>query len=204
MLSLPKRLRGFLHRDPALAGRVLRIFLAEVERALRRQCPDAGAKARAGAVVFPHRFGASLNAHYHFHACVLEGLYEAEGEGVRFHEVAERSEEAILQVQERMRRRVLKAFVRWGLLAADARDEMLGWRHGGGFSLDAAVRIAADDRDGRERLLRYCARPPLAAGHLQWVDARHEQLRYRLPKPMADGCAELILPALELLERLSA
>jgi hypothetical protein len=153
VLSLPKRLRGFLHRDPALAGRVLRIFLEEVERALRRQCPDAGAKARAGAVVFPHRFGSSLNANYHFHACVIDGLYEAEGEGVRFHEVAELSEEAILQVQEWMRRRVLKAFVRWGLLEADA---------------------------------------------------RHEQLRYHLPKPMADGGAELILPALELLERLSA
>jgi hypothetical protein len=94
--------------------------------------------------------------------------------------------------------------VRWGLLEADARDEMLGWQHGGGFSLDASVGIAADDRDGLERLLRYCARPPLAAGHLQWVDARHEQLRYQLPKPMADGSAELILPALELLERLSA
>jgi hypothetical protein len=63
VLSLPKRLRGFLHRDPALAGRVLRIFLEEVERALRGQCLGAGAKARTGAVVFPHRFGASLNAH---------------------------------------------------------------------------------------------------------------------------------------------
>jgi len=204
VLSLPKRLRGFLHRDPALAGRVLRIFLEEVERALRRQCPDAGAKARTGAVLFPHRFGSSLNANYHFHACVIEGLYEAEGEDVRFHAVAELSEAAILQVQEQVRRRVLKAFVRWGLLEADARDEMLGWQHGGGFSLDASVRIAADDRDGLERLLRYCARPPLAAGHLQWVDARHEQLCYQLPKPMADGTAELILPALELLERLSA
>ncbi len=83
VLSLPKRVRGFLHRYPALAGNVLRIFLEEVERALRRQCPGAGAKARTGAVLFPHRFGASLNAHYHFHACVIEGLYEAEGEGVR-------------------------------------------------------------------------------------------------------------------------
>jgi hypothetical protein len=72
------------------------------------------------------------------------------------------------------------------------------------FSLDAAVRIAADDRDGRERLLRSCARPPLAAGHLQWVDARHEQLRYHPPKPLANGSTELILPALELLGRLSA
>ena len=197
VLSLPKRLRGFLQRDPKLAGRVLRIFLEEVERALRRQCPDAGNWARTGAVVFLHRFGSSLNANDHFHACVIEGLYEAEDEGVRFHAVAELSEAAILPVQEQVRRRVLKAFVRWGLLEADARDEMLGWQHGGGFSLDASVRIAAEDRDGLERLLRYCARPPLAAGHLQWVDARHEQLRYQVPKPMADG-------SVELLERLSA
>jgi len=54
----------------------------------------------------------------------------------------------------------LQAFVRWGLLEADARDEMAQWHHGGGFSLDARVRIAADDRRGPERLLRYCARPP--------------------------------------------
>jgi len=194
VLSLPKRLRGFLHRDPALAGKVLRIFLEEVERELRRQCPGAGAKARTGAVVFPHRFGSSLNANYHFHACVIEGLYEAEGEGVRFHPAGQLSEAAIAQVQQRVRRRVLKAFVRWGLLEAEARDEMLGWQHGGGFSLDASVHIEADDRDGLERLLRYCARPPLAAGHLQWVDARHEQLRYHLPKPMADGTAATSFP----------
>jgi hypothetical protein len=203
VLSLPKRLRGFLHRDPPLAGKVLRIFLEEVERALRRRYPGAGAKARTGEVVFPHRFGASLNAHYHFHACVIDGLYEAGGEDVRFHKIAELRDAAIVQVQARVRRRVLKAFVRWGL-EADARDEMLGWQHGGGFSLDASVRIEADDREGLERLLRYCARPPLAAGHLQWVDARHEQLRYHLPKPLADGTAELVVPALELLERLSA
>jgi hypothetical protein len=40
--------------------------------------------------------------------------------------------------------------------------------------------------------------------HLQWVDARHEQLHCHLPKPLADGTAELMLPARELLERLSA
>jgi len=28
-----------------------------------------------------------------------------------------------------------------------------------GFSLDAAVRVGAQDRAGLERLLRYCARP---------------------------------------------
>jgi hypothetical protein len=47
---------------------MLRILLEEVERELRCRCPSAGAKARTGVVVFPHGFGASLKAHYHFHA----------------------------------------------------------------------------------------------------------------------------------------
>jgi len=36
---------------------------------------------------------------------------------------------------------------------------MLSWRHGGGFSLDGSVRLAAWDRGGLEGLARYCARP---------------------------------------------
>ena len=59
VLSLPKRQR---------------IFLEEAERELRRQCPGAGPKARTGAVVFPHRFEALRNPHYHFHACLVEWL----------------------------------------------------------------------------------------------------------------------------------
>lgn len=131
---------------------------------------------------------------------MIDGVYEAEGEGVRFYEASELSEAAIGRVQERVRRRVLKAFVRWGLLEPETRDEMLEWRHGGGFSLDAAVRLEANDREGLERLLRYCARPPLAAGHLQWRDEQHERLVYRLPKPGADGSPERVLTALGILE----
>ena len=53
---------------------------------------------------------------------------------------------------------------------ADARD-MAGWDHGGGFSLDASVRIDSADRAGLERLLRYCARPPFALERLEQVAA---------------------------------
>jgi len=41
-----------------------------------------------------------------------------------------------------------------------------------GFSVDGSVRIEATDRAGRERLLRYCARPPLALDRLREHD-RH-------------------------------
>jgi len=39
--------------------------------------------------------------------------------------------------------------------------------HGGGFSVDAVVRIEATDRAGLQRLLRYCAHPPFACGPAQ-------------------------------------
>jgi hypothetical protein len=37
----------------------------------------------------------------------------------------------------------------------------------------ARVRIKAADRAGRERLLRYCARPPFALERLRELDAEH-------------------------------
>ena len=37
MPQSPDGLRGYLHRDPALRTRVVRIFLEEIERALQRQ-----------------------------------------------------------------------------------------------------------------------------------------------------------------------
>ena len=66
---------------------------------------------------------------------------------------------AVRQVQARVRQQVLRACVRRGLLDQSAAAEMGGWDHGGGFSLDAAVRIEGSDRAGLERLLRYCGAP---------------------------------------------
>jgi len=43
---------------------------------------------------------------------------------------------------------------------------MAQWNHGGGFSVDASVRIEGNDRQALERLLRYCARPCWAAERL--------------------------------------
>jgi len=71
-----------------------------------------------------------------------------------------------------------------------------------GFSMHAATRIAADDRPGLERLIRYATRPPLAAGRLQIID--DEQLTFRLKTPWSDGTTHLLLSPLELLEKLAA
>jgi hypothetical protein len=102
-----------------------------------------------------------------------------------FHEACGPAAAAVATVQTQVRHRVLRAFVRRGLLEQRDGDEMGGWTHGGGFSLDASVRIEGADRAGRERLLRYCARPPFALDHLHQHDAEH--LVYDIAKPRPDG-----------------
>jgi hypothetical protein len=56
-------------------------------------------------------------------------------------------------------------------LEREVRD-ILGWQASGGFNVDASVRVGVDDRAAVERLVRRCARGPLA-------------LERRLPRPGA-------------------
>ena len=139
----------------------------------------------------------------HFHCCVIDGVFAVGEDGqVHFAEAAALTPEDLAAVQQQVRARVLRWFARAGHLdPADARD-MAGWHHGGGFSLDAAVRIEGSDRAGLERLLRYCARPPFALERLEQVG--DDQLVYRFAKPLPDGRTELRLTPLELIERLAA
>jgi len=71
-----------------------------------------------------------------------------------------------------------------------------------GFSLHAATRIPAGDKDRLERLCRYVSRPPLAAGRL--TPLSEDELLFRLKTPWADGTASLILSPIELIEKISA
>jgi hypothetical protein len=215
VLSVPKRLRPFLHHRPRTAGAVLHILLRALRATLREACPTAPRTAAMGAVSFLHRFGSSLNPHYHYHLCVVDGLFEKiEGDTaqdpathpetrLRFHEATALTHELLEGLQHTVRKRVLRHMVRHGLLEShDARD-MLGWDHGGGFSLNASVRIEATDREGLERLIRYCARPPFALDRLHLVGDRSDQILYILPKPDPAGRTALRLSALELLDRLA-
>ena len=64
------------------------------------------------------------------------------------------------------------------------------------------MRVEASDRQGLERLLRYCARPAFALERLREIDAEH--LVYESVKPGAGGSVSLMLTPLELIERLAA
>jgi hypothetical protein len=185
VLSVPKRLRYFMQRDSAVLSMVLRIFLRVIEQTLRANSPGAANADRAalhiGAIAFIHRFGSSLNEHVHFHVCVVDGVFEeVAGEGDAddeahaqarstsfiFHPATGVDADAVDEAQASLRRRILRAFVGRGLLEGFEAKEMLAYRHSG-FSVDTSVCIAAQDRAGLERLLRYCARPPFAMERLR-------------------------------------
>jgi hypothetical protein len=86
----------------------------------------------------------------------------------------------------------------WSLSGADRAQ----WEHGGGFSVDASVRIEAADRAGCERLLRYCARPPFALDRLRELGS--ERLLYEVTKPGPGGGGSLRLTPLEMIDPIAA
>ena len=125
---------------------------------------------------------------------------------------AQVDEGCVERVQVLVRQRVLGLVRRRGLLGREMVAVMQGWGHSGGFSMCAAVRVATQDRAGRERLLRYCARPMFAGERLVWAGGG-AQVRYRLPWAALQGhrpeqqqhrSIELRLSASEFLDRVAA
>ena len=202
VLSVPKRVRWHLREKPEALSGVLGVFLRAVETTLRQRSPGAPLGARYGAMAFVHRFGSYLNSHVHFHVLVTDGVFSNDGEGgAEFHRAAELETGDIAAVQAKIRRRGLRWLHRHGHLDDLAVHALDSPDHAGGWSVDASVTIPDWDRQGLERLVRYCARPPLAQERLSRIDNAH--LVYRLRKPTIDGRTELILTPLELLDRLA-
>jgi len=131
-------------------------------------------------------------------------------QSVIFHATTGLDESAIATVKAHVRKGLLRAFVASGHLeACDAKDmaeRAASSSHGGGFSVDAGVRIEAADRAGLERLLRYCARPPFAMDRLK---QRGADLLCRCGKGHTEPLqsdkysGELVLTPLELINRIA-
>jgi hypothetical protein len=166
-------------------------------------CPAAGSDARIGALAFIHRFGALLNPHEHFHCIVIEGVFEADASGTAtFQESSAPDRKLLDEVQAKVRRRLLRALTRRGVLEPEDAETMASWEHEGGFSVDASVRVEGADRLGLERLLRYCARPAFALERLRELDAEHRV--YERVKPGPCDSVRWMLTPLKRFERLAA
>jgi len=202
VLSVPKRIRWHMREKPEVTSGLLQVFLRAVETTVRQRSPDAPSGARFGAIAFTHRFGSFLNSHVHYHVLVTDGVFskDANGEAI-FHPALELDANDFLSVQTKMRARGLRWMHRHEHLDSAAVASLDSMDHAGGWSVDASVRIEEWNRQGLERLVRYCARPPISGERLAWLN--DTTLVYSLRKPTLDGQMELVLTPLELLDRLS-
>jgi hypothetical protein len=73
--------------------------------------------------------------------------------------------------------------------------------HSRGFDVHAGVVVSASDREGRERLLRYCARPPLSLERLSVL--RDGRIAYAIRKPWTSETHRVMQPV-QFLARLAA
>ena len=202
VLSVPKRVRWHLREKPEAASGLLKVFLRAVETTVRQRSPGAPPDARFGAVAFVHRFGGYLNSHIHYHVLVTDGVFSSDGEGgADFHPACDLDVADFKAVQAKIRKRGLRWLQRHGHLDSAAVHVLDAADHAGGWSVDASVTIVQWDRHGLERLVRYCARPPLSQERLGRLN--DETLVYTLRKPTIDGRTELVLTPLELLDRLA-
>ena len=71
-----------------------------------------------------------------------------------------------------------------------------------GFSLHARTTVEQGDKAGRERLIKYILRPPLAEGRLQRLDGG--RVRLQLKRAFGDGTFAVEMDELSLVARLAA
>jgi hypothetical protein len=91
-----------------------------VEPCLRAHSPGSGPAARLDAVAFIHRFGSTLNAHLYFHRVVIDRVFDAAAaSAIIFHTATALDPHAIAAVATQVRPRLLRLFVRRGLLPDD-------------------------------------------------------------------------------------
>ena len=111
-------------RDANLQNAVLHSLLRSIEQGLRESLPetDGGThlpthtNTRIGAVVFIYRCGGLRNAHLHFHAVFIDGVFCGEDAGhLRLQETRLLAEQ-MAHLQRTIRQRIVRLFVRRGLL----------------------------------------------------------------------------------------
>ena len=195
VISFPMRIRHYLKTHTILQA-ILKIVIDEIRKCLIA-CSPLVCKPQIGAISFIQHFGNTLNYHPHFHIIAADGIF-CDSDDLQFHE-ALLTQDDITDTQERIQKRVLRYFCRRGFFDKEELEKMLSYENSG-FSLDAKVKIDAWDKDGLERLIRYCARPAFKSENIRlngpWV-------HYRLPKQCHTGKTFVQLEPVEFIDRIS-
>ncbi|MBK8481828.1 MAG: transposase [Proteobacteria bacterium] len=207
---------------------VLRSLFAWQRRVARRV---GIAQPLCGSVTFIHRFNSQLLLSPHFHALVPDGVFSVdEGGALGFAQLPPPRDDEVEALLRRIGDRI-EALVQQQCADAIDDDDPDALQHSlaeatqaprrhpwqthpapqpparprcfalDGYSLHADVAVAAEDRRGLRRLLRYGARPALAARRVSLLEG---MVVYRLRKPTATGRTQLQMTPQQFIRRLAA
>ena len=164
VISFPMRVRHYLQTHTILQS-VLKIVVDEIRKRLIICSPNVD-NPQFGAISFIQQFGNTLNYHPHFHLVVADGVFNGTSTtALQFNEAFLRPDD-IADTQDSIQKRVLGYFCKREFFKKSEVEKMLSYESSR-FSLDANVRIQSWDKDGLERLIRYCARPPFKSENIR-------------------------------------
>ena len=182
VFGLPKKmgLRQRIQEDPKLLRKITRLVNETITEHLiscvciHRKRRDELKRARPGIIVAQHTWADNLDYHPHLHLCVTDGVFTKDG---AYYTPWDWKPE---ELKEKLRRRILKAFVRWEKLTPEAADVVACWDlEKCGFSLFIGSPIGANERERLARLLRYLVRSPVSFKRLRY-DERTGKVEMRL------------------------
>jgi hypothetical protein len=229
VLSPPSELVPLLAVRPKVLTAFVRSFVDGVSAEMKaRSDSSRGESLHAGAVAFIQRFTKTLGLFPHVHVVFVDGVYVDVGDGrLEFLEASAPDEEMVFEVGRNVFTRLERYLKREGYLdptEGDAPEALDRWwiratqeppvlptrprlvpasgsELPGGFSIHAGVRIEGDDREGREQLLRYAARPAFSEVQLSLLE--DDIVELELKSPTASGQRVVHLHPMQFLRRLA-
>jgi hypothetical protein len=158
VFTLPKALRVFLRYDQRLFGRISRLIFSLIAEFYSAA---AGKPISSASILAYQPFGDALRFNPHFHALILEGGFDPNGQFyfLPIHDTA--------RIAQLLRQRTVGLFLKLGLITEQFSETLLCWRHSG-FSVDNSVRLDGGDHTARQALAQYIARAPLSLQKLTY------------------------------------
>jgi hypothetical protein len=228
VLSPPSELVPLLAVRPKVLSTFVQSFVDGVSAEMKaRSDSSGGGGLHTGAVAFIQRFTKTLGLFPHVHVVFVDDCWFEAGRGRgEFREAAPPDDEMVFEVGshvftqlERFLKRegyldptdgdAPEALDRWWMRATQeppvlpSRPRLVpapGSELPGGFSIHAGVRIEGDDREGREQLLRYAARPAFSEVQLSLLE--DDIVELELKSPTASGQRVVHLHPVQFLRRL--
>jgi ribosomal protein L34E len=189
VFTIPKMLRPLFFKVRHLRGHLAQMAWETVRdlMAAAVEVPDL----RPGMVAVIQSFGDRVNPHPHVHALVTRGGWTRDDQFLPIPFVDPGAAQRLFQ------HKVLTLLQREDLITPERVALLLSWKHTG-FSVHNSVRIAPDDTDGLEALVRYIMRPPVSLARLRLLPGGNDVLHF--PKRQGDDPGQATPERVEAME----